>query len=206
MRSEELANYISHGIALLAMLVGAPFLITNAVRHGTAGMVVGTSIFSAAAIFLYLSSSIYHALLPGQAKHVFRVIEHSAIFILIAGTYTPFTLGVLKGAWGWTLFGLVWSLALAGVALKALQGISHPVISTGLYLSMGWLIVIAINPLLTKVPTPGLLWLLAGGLSYTTGVVFFIADSQFRYAHLLWHLFVIGGTTCHYFAILWYAA
>lgn len=205
-QGEELANSISHGIALLAILIGTPFLIIKAVRQEDAWQIVGASIFAATAILLYLGSSIYHALAPGKAKRVFRIVEHSAIFILIAGTYTPFTLGVLKGAWGWTLFGLVWSIAAVGVALKVFQRIPHPAVSTGLYLLMGWLIVIAAGPLLDRMPTPGLLWLLAGGLSYTLGVVFFIADSRLRYAHFLWHLFVIGGTTCHYFAILWYAA
>lgn len=205
-RNEELANSISHALALVAMLVGTPFLIMNAVQQGDAGLIVGTSIFCATAICLYLGSTLYHALAPGKAKRAFRIIEHSAIFTLIAGTYTPFTLGVLKGAWGWTLFGLVWSLAMVGVALKAFQRIPHPATSTGFYLLMGWLVVIAANPLIAKMPTAGLLWLLAGGLSYTLGVMFFIADSRLRYAHFLWHLFVIGGTTCHYFSILWYAA
>jgi hemolysin III len=137
---------------------------------------------------------------------VFRVIEHCAIFLLIAGTYTPFTLGVLRGPWGWTLFGLVWGLAAAGVALKAFGRIPHPIASTGLYLLMGWLILIAVNPLYERVPASGLLWLVAGGVAYTAGVVFFVTDSRLRYGHFIWHLFVMAGTTCHYFAVLWYAA
>ncbi len=205
-RSEELANSVSHGIALFAMLVGTPFLIINAIEQGTTRFVVGTGVFSATAILLYLSSTIYHALALGKAKRIFQIIEHSAIFLLIAGTYTPFTLGVLKGTWGWTLFWLIWALAITGVVLKGLEKIDHPIYSTGLYLLMGWLIIIAINPLLTKVPMAGLIWLTTGGLSYTIGVVFFILDSRLRYGHLLWHLFVMGGTACHYFAIFWYAA
>ncbi|MDF2183019.1 hemolysin III family protein [Neptuniibacter sp. CAU 1671] len=205
-RCEELANSVSHGIALVAMLIGTPFLIMNAARQGDAGQVFGTSVFSATAILLYLSSAVYHALSPGKAKRVFRIIEHSAIFLLIAGTYTPFTLGILKGTWGWTLFGLVWSLVIAGVALKIFEKKPHPIISTSLYLFMGWLIVLAVNPLLAKVPTEGLLWLLTGGLFYTVGVVFFATDSKLQYGHLIWHLFVMSGTTCHYFAVLWYAA
>lgn len=203
---EELANSVSHGVALVAILLGTPFLVINAVRQGAAGPVVGASVFCATAMLLYLSSTLYHALTPGKAKRVFRIIEHSAIFLLIAGTYTPFTLGILKGAWGWTLFGLVWSLAVAGVALKALERKSHPIISTGLYLLMGWLIVLAIDPMLAKVPTAGLLWLIAGGLSYTVGVVFFATDSRLKYGHFIWHLFVMSGTVCHYFAVYWYAA
>lgn len=204
--AEEIANSLSHGIGLVAALVGTPFLIMHAARHGDAGFIVGTSVFSATMIFLYLASTLYHALPMGKAKGVFRVIEHSAIFLLIAGTYTPFTLGVLSGARGWTLFGVVWGLAVAGVVLKAINKASHPILFTGLYLLMGWVIVIAVDPLLARVPTAGLIWLLAGGLSYTAGVVFFATDSRLQYGHLIWHLFVLAGTTCHYFAVLWYAA
>ncbi len=203
---EEIANSISHGIALVAALVGTPFLIMHAARHGAAGFIVGASLFSATVILLYLSSTLYHALPVGKAKRVFRVIEHSAIFLLIAGTYTPFTLGVLRGAWGWTLFGVVWGLAVAGVVLKAFDKTFHPILSTGLYLLMGWLVIIAVDPLVARVPTAGLLWLIAGGLSYTAGVAFFATDSRLRYGHLIWHLFVMAGTACHYFAVLWYAA
>jgi hemolysin III len=205
-RGEELANSISHGIGLLAALVATPLLIIHAVWHGDAGFIVGVSLFAATMVLLYLASSLYHALPTGKAKRVFRVIEHSAIFMLIAGTYTPFTLGVLRGAWGWTLFGLVWGLALAGVALKAFSRVSHPIFSTSLYLFMGWLILIAANPLYARVPTSGLLWLVAGGVAYTAGVIFFATDSRLRYGHLIWHLFVMVGTACHYFAVLWYAA
>ena len=205
-QAEEIANSISHGLGLLAALVGTPFLIMHAARYGDAGFIVGASVFSATMIFLYLASTLYHVLPMGKAKGVFRVIEHSAIFLLIAGTYTPFTLGVLRGAWGWTLFGVVWGLAAVGVALKVFDKASHPILSTGLYLLMGWVVVIALNPLLARMPTAGLLWLLAGGLSYTAGVVFFATDSRLQYGHLIWHLFVIAGTACHYFAVLWYAA
>ena len=204
-QAEEIANSISHGIGLIAALVGAPFLIMHAVRHGDTGFIVGTSVFSATMIFLYLASTLYHALPMGKAKGVFRVIEHSAIFLLIAGTYTPFTLGVLRGAWGWTLLGVVWGLAIVGVALKVFDKAYHPILSTGLYLLMGWIVVIAVDPLLARVPTAGFLWLLAGGLSYTAGVVFFATDSRLQYGHLIWHLFVIAGTACHYFAVIWYA-
>ena len=205
-QAEEIANSISHGIGLVAALVGTPFLIMHAIRHGDTGFIVGTSVFSATMIFLYLASTLYHALPMGKAKGVFRVIEHSAIFLLIAGTYTPFTLGVLRGAWGWTLLVVVWGLAIVGVALKVFDKASHPILSTGLYLLMGWIVVIAVDPLLARVPTAGFLWLLAGGLSYTAGVAFFATDSRLQYGHLIWHLFVIAGTACHYFAVIWYAA
>jgi hemolysin III len=205
-QGEEIANSVSHGIGLVAALFGTPFLITQAARHGNVGFVVGASLFSATAIFLYLASTLYHALPVGKTKRVFRVLEHSAIFLLIAGTYTPFTLGVLYGVWGWILLTIIWGLAAAGVVLKVFYRASLPILSTGLYLFMGWLVVIAINPLVAKVPAPGLLWLIAGGLSYTIGVIFFAIDSRLQYAHLIWHLFVLTGTTCHYFAVLWYAA
>jgi hemolysin III len=205
-QEEEIANSISHGIGLAAALVGTPFLIMHAARHGDTGFLVGTSLFSATVIFLYLASTIYHALPMGKAKRVFRVIEHSTIFLLIAGTYTPFTLGVLRGVWGWTLFVVVWGLAVAGVVLKAFNKDTSPILSTGLYLFMGWIVVIAIDPLVARVPTAGLLWLIAGGLSYTIGVAFFATDSRLQYGHLIWHLFVMAGTACHYFAVLWYAA
>jgi hemolysin III len=190
-------------VALAAVLIGAPFLVISAIQQGDDGLVVGVSIFSITAIVLYFSSTVYHALAPGSTKRLFRVIEHSAIFLLIAGTYSPFTLGALKGVWGWTLFGLVWGLAALGTAVKILERKPHLVFSTCLYLIMGWLIVLAIDPLLTTMSMTGLLWLIAGGLSYTVGVIFFTTDSRLRYGHLVWHLFVMGGTACHYIAILW---
>lgn len=205
-QAEEIANSISHGVGLAAALVGTPILIMQAARHGNFGFLVGTSLFSATVIFLYLASTIYHALPMGKAKRVFRVLEHSAIFLLIAGTYTPFTLGILHGVWGWSLLSTIWGLAAAGVVMKVFYKASLPILSTCLYLLMGWLVVIAMNPLIARMPTPGLLWLIAGGLSYTIGVIFFAIDSRLRYAHLVWHLFVMTGTTCHYFAVLWYAA
>jgi hemolysin III len=204
-QAEEVANGISHGIVLIAALVGTPFLLNHATRHGDVEFFVGTSIFAATLILLYLASTFYHLLPVGKAKRVFRVIDHAAIFLLIGGTYTPFTLGVLRGEWGWTLLGIVWSLTVAGVALKAFGNASHPILSTGLYLLLGWVGVIALDPLFARVPTAGLLWLFAGGLSYTTGVAFFTTDSRLPYGHLVWHLFVMVGSVCHYFAVLWYA-
>jgi hemolysin III len=205
-RGEEIANSVSHGIGLVAVLVASPLLILHAVRRGDTGFIVGASIFAATMVLLYLASTLYHALPIGRAKRVFRVIEHSAIFLLIAGTYTPFTLGVLRGAWGWTLLGLVWGLAVAGLALKMFNRVSHPIISTSLYLLMGWLVLIAVNPLSARVPVSGLLWLIAGGVAYTAGVVFFATDSRLRYGHFIWHLFVMAGTAYHFCAVYWYAA
>ena len=202
---EEVANSISHGVGLLAVLAATPFLIAHAVERGGAGFIVGTSVFAMSLVLVYAASTLYHALPHGTAKHVFRLIEHAAIFLLIAGTYTPFTLGVLRGAWGWTLFGLVWGLAAAGVLLKAVGGVRHPRLSLLLYLGMGWLIVIAIRPLWLHVPPPGLVWLLLGGIAYTAGVGFFAAR-RLRYGHFVWHLFVLAGSSCHFIAVRFYAA
>jgi hemolysin III len=205
-QGEEIANSISHGAGLAGALVGTPFLVMHALRHGDAEFIVGISVFSASMILLYLASTLYHAWPIGKAKRCLRIIEHSAIFILIAGTYTPLTLGILRGALGWTLFGLIWGLALTGVVLKAFYKTAHPILSTCLYLLMGWLIVIALKPLFDRMPSAGLHLLITGGLSYTAGVAFFATDSRVPYGHLIWHLFVIAGTTCHYFLVLWYAA
>jgi hemolysin III len=201
---EELANSVSHGVGLVAALIAAPVLIVTAAWRGGTAAVVGASVFTATMVLLYLSSTLYHALPQNKAKRVLRVLDHGAIFLLIAGTYTPFTLGVLRGAWGWTLLGLVWSLAVLGIVLKAVGGIRYPVLSTCLYLGMEWLILIAVRPLWLRVPLPGLLWLVAGGLAYTAGVAFFTAE-RVRFSHFVWHLFVLAGTTCHFFAVLWYA-
>lgn len=204
-RGEEIANSVSHAVGLVAALAAAPFLVVHAVRRGGTGTIVGASVFAAAMVLLYLTSTLYHALPGNRAKRVFQVIDHGAIFLLIAGTYTPFTLGVLRGGWGWTLFGVVWGLAAVGVALKAVGRLRHPILSTLLYVGMGWLILIAIRPLWLRVPVEGLLWLLAGGIAYTTGLGFFAARGM-RYSHFVWHVFVLAGTACHFFAVLWYAA
>lgn len=201
---EEIANGVSHGIALVVCLIATPFLISSVSQSGDAWSAAGACVFAGATIFMYLSSTLYHVLPENRAKRVFRLLDHGAIFLLIAGTYTPFTLGILRGAWGWTLFGLVWSMAILGLVLKVVGVMRHPRLSTGLYLAMGWLMLIAIRPLYLKVPLPGIFWLLAGGIAYTGGVAFFAAE-QVRYSHFVWHLFVVLGTTCHFFAVLWYA-
>ena len=201
---EEIANCVSHGVGLLAALVATPFLVLAAVRRGDGVAIVGASVFAGTVVVLYLASTLYHALPRNQAKRVFRVIDHSAIFLLIAGTYTPFTLGVLRGAWGWTLFGIVWGLAVLGVTLKAVGGIRYPRLSTSLYIGMGWLALIAIRPLFAHVSLAGIMWLGAGGFAYTAGVGFFAA-TRVRYAHFVWHLFVLAGTACHFFAVLGHA-
>lgn len=202
---EEIANSASHGAAFVAAALAAPFPIAAAARGGSAAEVVGASVFAATMVLLYAASMLYHAIPHPRAKRLLRKLDHGAIYLLIAGTYTPFTLGALGGPWGWTLFAIVWSLAVVGVALKAFDRMSHPAWSTGLYLAMGWSVLIALGPLVERVATGGLVLLAAGGLAYTGGVVFFALDSRLRYGHFVWHLFVVAGTVCHYFAVLYYA-
>lgn len=203
-RGEEIANSISHGTGFVATLAGFPFLIVSALQHG-ATAVVGAAVFGASMSTLYLTSTVYHSLRSEHAKRIARIVDHGAIYLLIAGTYTPFTLGALHGAWGWTLFGMIWALALFGVLLKSMGGIKYHKLSTALYLAMGWLVVIAAKPLWLHVPGWGLFWLAAGGVAYTAGVVFYVLSHKVRYAHFVWHLFVLTGTACHYVAVLNYA-
>jgi hemolysin III len=200
---EEIANGISHGTGFLAALIALPVLVYGAVGHGAAA-IVGAVVFAVTMALLYLTSTLYHALAPNRAKHVFHILDHGAIYLLIAGTYTPFTLGVLRGPWGWTFFGLIWALAVTGIVLKSVGGVRHPRLSTGLYLAMAWLILAAARPLWHAMPGWGLFWLAAGGIAYTGGVWFYAAR-QMWYAHFVWHLFVLAGTACHFIAVLRYS-
>ncbi len=203
-RGEEIANSITHGAALLAALVGGPFLIAAIVHRG-ATSIVGAAVFVVTMVLLYFTSTLYHALPEGRAKRVMLRLDHGAIYIFIAGSYTPFALGALGGAWGWSLFGVVWAFAAVGVTLKAINRLSHPWISTGLYVLMGWLVLFAAVPLIERMPFAGIAWLIAGGVAYTVGVIFFMLDSRMRYAHAVWHGFVVAGTSCHCVAVLGYA-
>jgi hemolysin III len=202
---EEIANSVSHGLGLLLATAGLPVLILHAVRTGGVSAVVGATIFGSSAILLYLASTLYHAITHQRIKAIFRALDHAAIYLLIAGTYTPIALGVLHGGVGWTMLGVIWSLALAGLLFKAMVGMRFPRVSTALYVGMGWVALIAIRPLWMHMGAGGLIWLLAGGLAYSLGVVFFVLDEKLRYGHFIWHLFVLAGTTCHFFAVLLYA-
>jgi hemolysin III len=202
---EEIANSISHGLAMLLSIAALPVLVAEAASRGAAH-VVGASLFAGTMILLYAVSTVYHAVPSGQAKRWLMRLDHASIYLFIAGSYMPFVFGVLWGAWGWTLFGIVWAAALLGVASKLLDWLRHPLWSTGLYLAMGWSGLIAAAPLIDVISGAGLAWLLAGGLAYSGGVVFFLLDSKLRYAHFAWHLCVMAGSTCHFFAALWYAA
>ena len=203
---EEIANSISHGFGLLAALVFVPVLLVATAQHGAAVNIVGTSVFAVTLLVLYSVSTVYHALPEGRAKRVFLKLDHAAIFVFIAGSYTPFALGPLRGDFGFALLAAVWSIAAVGIALKSTGRLAHPIASTALYLLMGWLVVFAVEPLLTHVPTAGIAWLAAGGIAYTVGAGFFLFDSMFRFGHAVWHLFVLAGTACHFVAVLGYAA
>ena len=202
---EELANTLSHGVGLAAAVAAAPVLLGAALERQGIAVRVGMIIFAVTLVLLYLGSTLYHSWPRTRMKYVLQVVDHSAIFLLIAGTYTPFTLGPLGGPWGWSLLVVIWSLAIFGVFLKLKTGVQRPRLSVSLYLAMGWLIVLAARPLALHVPFRGLLWLGAGGIAYTSGVIFF-ANERLRYSHFIWHLFVLAGTGCHFCAVLWYAS
>jgi len=202
--AEEIANSLTHGLGFVLAVAGAPILLVTATRRGTWTDLVAVGVFSAAMALAYLSSAIYHALPRGRGKDLWHVIDHAAIYLLIAGTYTPFTLGVLKGGWGWTLFGLIWGLAAVGVVFKVFAGIRWHGVSTAVYVAMGWLAIVAAKPLWDSLPPAGIAWLLAGGVSYTAGVAFYL-NKRLRYSHTIWHLFVVAGTGCHFMAVWRYA-
>jgi len=203
---EELANTISHGIGLIGAMTGTPILLLAAFHHGSISFLIGTVVFTVTMLVLYLGSLLYHAWPQTPAKSILQVLDHSAIFLLIAGTYTPFALGPLRGVWGWIMLGLIWALAALGVLVKATHGTArHKRFAMALYLGMGWLALIFIRPLALAVPLSVLLWLLAGGIAYTTGVLFYV-NRRLRYAHFVWHLFVLAGTGCHFAAVFVCAA
>jgi hemolysin III len=203
-RGEEIANSISHGIGFLAALFGAPFLLAAADHHPGIRSFLGMSVFAGTTMLLYLSSAVHHWLLPGKAKDFFEVMDHAAIFLMIAGTYTPFALGILWGRWGWMLLAVIWPLAIFGVWLKTVRGLQPARFTIALYVLMGWVILIAFKPLMAHMPAPGLLLLLGGGLAYTGGLVFYVAR-PIPYHHLAWHISVLVGTAAHYFAVWRYA-
>jgi len=202
-----LANAITHGIGAGLAIAGAACLIVASTR-GSARLIVSCAVFSGSLVLVYLCSTLYHSLVRTRARYVFHVLDHSSIYVLIAGTYTPFTLVSLRGTLGWTLFGVVWALAVAGVVAKSVA-MDHftrgplAFISTAIYLIQGWLVIFVARTLLDAIGWHAMLWLAAGGLAYTLGVVFFALD-RIRYFHAAWHIFVLAGSIAHYFAILFY--
>ena len=200
---EELANAITHGFGLLLSITGAVTLVAVALLHGTAWHIVSCAVYGLTLVLLYLSSTLYHAVSTPRLKRTFRLFDHSAVYLLIAGTYTPFTLVNLRGGWGWTLFGVIWVLTLAGITFKYVALDRFHAFSTVVYVLMGWLVVLGIKPVLTFVTLHGFLWLLGGGLFYTVGV-FFFASKRIPYGHAIWHVFALCGSICHYWAVFFY--
>ncbi|MCX6556479.1 MAG: hemolysin III family protein [Candidatus Aminicenantes bacterium] len=203
MPKEETINALTHGLGALLSLAGLVVLVILASLRGDAWHIVSCCIYGATLVLMFAGSTLYHSLRNPRHKHIFRIIDHAAIFLLIAGTYTPFVLVTLRGGWGWSLFGVIWGLALAGIVFQVFFIGRFRVLQTLIYLLMGWLVVVAGKPLLARVPRPGLLWLLAGGLCYTVGAFFYLWK-KLPMHHAAWHLFVLAGGACHYFAILFY--
>jgi hemolysin III len=198
---EEIANSITHGIGAALSVAGLVAMVVAA-RHRPAWQIAACAIYGASLVLLYASSTLYHALANNRAKRVFKILDHSSIYLLIAGTYTPVTLITLRGPWGWTLFGVVWGLCVCGVVFKSLWIGRLKVASTVVYVLMGWCAVLAIRPLLAALPWAGFMWLLAGGLCYTAGVAFYVSSR--RFAHFIWHIFVVAGSFCQYWAVFRY--
>ncbi|MBI1767553.1 MAG: hemolysin III family protein [Bacteroidetes bacterium] len=198
---EEIANAITHGIGALLAIAALVVLIVLAAVKGTVWHVVSFSIFGATLVLLYFASTLYHSLTHAGAKHVFHKFDHISIYLLIAGTYTPFCLTALRGWIGWTVFGIVWGCAVLGAVLKAISIGSRVRLSTVLYVLMGWVILFAIKPLYQAMPHNGFILLMGGGVSYTLGTIFFLRD-QVKYNHSVWHVFVLGGSVLHFFAVL----
>lgn len=201
---EELANSVSHGVGLFFALIAAPLLFASALRSGEPRHIIACGVYAVTIVLMYAASMVYHGLPRGRAKFVCRIIDHSAIFLLIAGSYTPFMMGVLWGPWGWTLLTFVWTFALVGVVLTAISRVRYPTLSTLVYLLLGWMICVGVKPLWEHMNHWGLFWIGAGGFAYTAGVAFFAAD-RLRYGHLVWHVCVFVGSACHFIAVALYA-
>jgi hemolysin III len=201
--AEEIAHTITHGIGLLLSIAGLSVLVAFATLNGNVWHIVSSSIYGASLVILYSASSLYHGIPNPRAKAVLKQLDHAAIYVLIAGTYTPFLLVSLRGAWGWSLFGVIWSIAIFGMVLEFINAPHLKKLSLGLYLGLGWIVVIAIKPMLANVEVGGLLLLLLGGLSYSFGVIFYIRDKM-PFNHAIWHLFVLAGSVLHYFSVLLY--
>ena len=199
----ELFNSVSHIIGAFAALAGLVVLVVHASLEGDPWKIVSFSIYGATLFLLYLFSSLYHSL-RGRAKDFFQKLDHYAIYLLIAGTYTPFTLVTIRGAWGWSIFGVIWGLAVTGVLVDAFHKKGSRIIQMIIYLLMGWLILVSLKPLLEVLPMAGFYWLLAGGVFYTTGIIFYALDNRLKHAHGIWHLFVLAGSVSHYISVLFY--
>ena len=199
---EEVANSVTHGVGIVLAIAGLAVLVAFATLHGDIWHIVACSVFGATLILLYTSSTLYHSLPIPRLKPLLRALDHSAIFLLIAGTYTPFTLVNLRGPWGWSLFATIWTLGISGIILRLfLKGRLHGLV-VALYVAMGWVALVAAVPLVQRMAPEGLAWLVGGGVAYTLGAVVFHFDNRVRYAHFVWHLFVLAGSACHVMAAL----
>jgi hemolysin III len=204
-RHEEAANAVSHGIGFLMSAAALPVLLSSAINRGHVLDVVGAALFGTSMMLLYLVSTLYHAVPACRWKQRLGRFDHAAIYLFIAGSYMPFLLGLLRGGWGWSLFGVVWTAAFVGVIAKLRDRLTHPLWSTALYVAMGWVVLVAAAPLVARMSAAGLAWLVAGGVFYTAGALVYLFDSRMRYAHLIWHLFVMAGSVCHFCAALWHS-
>lgn len=200
---EEIAHAVTHGVAAMASVAGLVLLVVKAARHGGPQLVTGVTIFGAALVLLYLSSTLYHALTPPRAKRVFELLDYAMIYVLIAGTYTPFTLSVLGSGWGWSIFGMAWGFAVVGILYEVVLKRPSRRLSLLLYLLMGWLMIVAVKPLIEALDPVALILVAAGGVFYTGGAVFY-AWRAFPYHHMVWHLCVIAGSFCHWLCVYLY--
>lgn len=200
---EEAANRLTSGLGALLSLIGLVVLLHRASLNGDPWRILSCSIYGGSLVIFYLLATIYHSVRTPKVRYVFRILDHATIFLVIAGTYTPYTLVTLRGPWGWSLFGVVWSLAIAGAIFKTFMVSRLRVLMPVLYIVMGWLMVIAIKPLMASLPLAGVVWLVAGGLFYTFGIIFYAID-KIPQNHAIWHIFVLAGSACHYFSVLWY--
>lgn len=200
---EEIANSITHGLGIVLSIAGLAILASFASLYGTVWHVVSSSIYGATQILLYTASTLYHSVPLPRAKAVLRIFDHSAIFLLIAGTYTPFALVNLRGPWGWSLLGVIWGMAILGIAMQGILIRQKAIVTAIPYVGMGWVALIGIKPMLESVAPGGLALLLAGGLAYTAGVIFYVWR-RIPYNHAIWHVFVLAGSTFHFFAVLFY--
>ncbi len=201
---EDIANSITHGLGFIASLFALPVVVIAAAARNDPWQLAGAVIYGLSLVILYGASTMYHSFPASKSTTTLRIVDHSAIYLLIAGTYTPFALGPLRGPWGWSLLAAVWTLAVAGIAFKTTRGFGPAWLSTGMYVVMGWLAILAIKPMIEHIGPTGMAWLAGGGLCYSAGVVFFATDKRVRYGHAIWHVFVLAGSACHFIAVLRY--
>jgi hemolysin III len=203
-RREEIANVITHGVGIALGIAGLSILVVFASLKGDPWKIVSFAVYGASIVILYSASTIYHSIKNITLKKIFQIVDHSSIFMLIAGTYTPFVLVNMRGPWGWTLFGLVWGLAIIGIIIKSSLGTGGEKLSTVVYLAMGWIIIIAFKKMISSIPLMGIVWLVIGGVCYSLGAIVFLLENKMPFNHPLWHLFVLAGTVTHFFGILFY--